>query len=232
MNILIILIVLSGVAFLCGLLYMRFQDIARKRELDDALYEARRWVERLAGQVGHLLGTNAPAKQAVADASERFTGACSLLDLAKTVDEAALVKETAMEGLHYLRAARMAMSLNPGPALPDEAERSRAGAVSEHRRVEVDGECYEASPQPGPGRVHYHPGGDVAGRPVPRGWYSLPWWKSASDSGVWDAETAVLFGALLEGMAGIADLETWANGNPSGGRFRPPAGRHAGPARP
>lgn len=191
MNILIVLIVLSGVAFLGGLLYLRFQDIARKRELDDALSEARRWVERLAGQVAHLLGTNAPAKQAVADASERFTDACSRLDLAKTVDQAVLVKETALEGLHYLRAARMAMSLDPGPVLPDEAERSRAGVVSEHRRTEVDGESCEASPRPGPGRLHYHPGGEVAGRPVPRGWYSRPWWRSASDSGGWDAGAVV-----------------------------------------
>lgn len=182
MNILIVLIVLSGVAFLGGLLYLRFQDIARKRELDDALSEARRWVERLAGQVEHLLGTNAPAKQAVADASERLTLACSRLEPAKTVDQARLAKQTALEGLHYIRAARVAMNLNPGPALPEEAERSRAGVVSEHRRVEVDGEVHEASPHPGPGRLHYHPGGEVAGRPVPQGWYSRPWWKSASDS--------------------------------------------------
>ncbi|MFE6613365.1 hypothetical protein [Amycolatopsis sp. NPDC057786] len=224
MNILIVLIVLSGVAFLCGLLYMRFQDIARKRELDDALSEARRWVERLAGQVSHLLGTNAPAKQAVVDASERFTGACSRLDLAKTVDEAGLAKETALEGLHYIRAARMAMSLNPGPALPDEAERTRAGAVSEHRRVEVGGVSCETSPRPGPGRLHYHPGGEVAGRPVPRGWYSRPWWRSASDTGVWDAEAEVLFGALF---AGMADVPTWANGPDPARREGIPAGGSA-----
>ncbi|ANN18280.1 hypothetical protein SD37_23340 [Amycolatopsis orientalis] len=151
MNILLVLIVLSGVAFLCGLLYLRFQDIARKRELDDALSDARRWVERLAGQVAHLIGTNAPAKQALADASERFTLACSRLDLAKTVEQAGLAKQTALEGLHHIRAARVAMKLNPGPALPEEAERSRAD-------------------------------GEVADRPLPQGWYSRPWRKSASDS--------------------------------------------------
>ncbi|UMP03381.1 hypothetical protein [Amycolatopsis sp. EV170708-02-1] len=227
MNILLVLIVLSGVAFLGGLLYLRFQDIARKRELDDALAEARRWVERLAGQVAHLLGTNAPAKQAVADASGRFTDACSRLDSAKTVEQAGLAKETAMEGLHYIRAARLAMSLNPGSALPDEDERSRAGVVSEHRRVEVGDEVHEASPQPGPSRRHYHPGGEVAGRPVPRGWYSRPWWRSASDSGVWDAEAGVLFGALFAGMAGIADAPTWADGSDVARRDGIPAGGSA-----
>lgn len=209
MNILVVLIVLSGVAFLFGLLYKRSQDIARKRELDDALSEARRWVERLGGQVMHLIGTNPPAKQALADASERYTAAGSQLDLAKTVDQAGLAKETALEGLYYIRAARVAMDLNPGPTLPDEEERSRAGVVSEHRRVEVDGEIYEASPRPGPRTLHYYPGGAVAGRAVPRGWYNRPWWRSALVGGAWGVGAGVLFGALFAGMAGIADVQTW-----------------------
>lgn len=217
MSFVIVLIVLA-VAFGGGLLFMRQQDKARKRQLDDALAEARRWVERLAGQVMHLTGTNTAAKQALADASERYTAAGSQLDLARTIEQAGLAKETALEGLYYIRAARVAMDLDPGPALPDDAERARAGVVTEHRKVEVDGETYEASPRPGHDTPHYYPGGEVAGRQVPQGWYNRPWWKSALIGGAWGAGAAVLFGSLFVGMAGVAAAQTWQDGFGTGGQ--------------
>ncbi|WP_396278884.1 hypothetical protein [Kibdelosporangium aridum] len=188
----------------------------KQRQFDDARAEAGRWVERLGGQVLNLTGTTIAAKQALADASERYHAAGSQLEQATSVEQAGLAKETALEGLYYVRAARVAMGMDAGPALPQDEARTRAGAVTEHRRVEVDGETYEASPRPGQNTPHYYPGGEVAGRPVPQGWYSQPWWKPALIGGAWGLGSAVLFGALFTGMSGIADAQTWQSGYEAG----------------
>ncbi|MGA6161790.1 hypothetical protein [Amycolatopsis magusensis] len=196
----VIAIVLVAIASGVALLILQIQRMAEKRQLDDAMGESRRWVEQLAGQVMHLTGTTTAARQALADASERYTAAGSQLSLAGTVEQAELAKKTAVEGLYYIRAARIAMDLAPGPALPEDTERARAGVVTEHRKAEIGGERYEASPRPGQDTPHHYPGGEVAGRPVPRGWYNRPWWKAALVGGAWESGAAVLFSSLLGGM--------------------------------
>ena len=85
--------------------------------LADAKADARRMIERLGGQVLNLTGTDEASKQAMADASERYTAASSQIDQATTARQAALAKESAMEGLYYVRAARVAMGMDPGPEL-------------------------------------------------------------------------------------------------------------------
>lgn len=177
-----------------------------RRRVEDALADARRWVERLGGQVLNLVGTNTAAQQALADASERFTAAGSQLDLARSLEQARLVTDTALEGLYYVRAARVAMDLDPGPALPDDARRRDAGVISEHRKVEVEGQTYETSPQPGPNTPHFYPGGDVGGRPVPQGWYSQPWWKTALVGGAAGLGAAAVFGSMFASMPGLTDM--------------------------
>ncbi|MCG8926198.1 hypothetical protein V1227_20770 [Lentzea sp. DG1S-22] len=194
------------VLLVAGVFYLVSQSNARKaRELDDAKAEARRWVERLGGQVMSLTGSNAAATQAMADASERFTAAGSQMEQARTIPQARLVTETAMEGLHYVRAAREAMGMDPGPALPESAAQRQAGAVSESRQVSVEGHRYAASPNSGSGTPYYYPGGVVAGRPVPRGWYSEPWWKPALVAGAWGVGTFLLMDAMFSGMHGVGD---------------------------
>ena len=194
------------VLLVAGVFYLVSQSNARKaRELDDAKAEARRWVERLGGQVMSLTGTNAASTQAMADASVRFTAAGSQMEQARTIPQARLVTETAMEGLHYVRAAREAMGMDPGPALPESASQKQAGAVSEDRQVSVEGHQYAASPHSGSGTPYYYPGGMVAGRPVPRGWYSEPWWKPALVAGAWGVGTFLLMDAMFSGMHGIGD---------------------------
>jgi hypothetical protein len=189
-----------------GVFYLVNASNARKaRELDDAKAEARRWVERLGGQVMSLSGTNTAATQALADASERFTAAGSQMEQARTIQQARLVTQTAMEGLHYVRAAREAMDMDPGPALPETEGQARAGAVSENRQVTVEGHQYAASPHSGAGTPYYYPGGMVAGRPVPRGWYSEPWWKPALVAGAWGVGTFLLMDAMFSGMHGVGD---------------------------
>jgi len=171
--------------------------------LADAKADARRVIERLGGQVLNLTGTDEASKQAMADASERYTAASSQIDQANTVRQAQLAKDSAVEGLYYVRAARTAMGMDPGPELEALTGQRSAGAVTEDRRVQVDGRDIQASPTPSERTPNYYPGGRVAGRPVPAGWYSEPWWKPALVAGAWGLGSVLLFDALFDGMHGV-----------------------------
>ena len=160
-------------------------EAQHNHHLADHRAEAARWVERLGGQVFNLDGTDEASKQAMADASERYTAAVSELENARTPVQAQLAKDTALEGLYYVRAARSAMGLDPGPELPKTPGQDRAGRVTEDRTVDVEGRTMKAATDPSDETPHYYPGGVVAGRPVPAGWYSEPWWASALTTGVW-----------------------------------------------
>ncbi|MFC6090737.1 hypothetical protein [Saccharothrix lopnurensis] len=212
----IVLVVLLVLVVGAGWLLARNSAAKRQRELEDAQAEARRWVERLGGQVMNLTGTDTASQQAMADASERFTAAGSQMEQARTTEQCRLVSQTAVEGLYYVRAARTAMGLDPGPELPDLSGRGRAGTVSEERDVTVEGHHYAASPRPGSRTPHYYPGGVVAGRPVPQGWYSEPWWKPALVAGAWGLGSMLLFSAMFSGMAGVAYADGFADGADAG----------------
>ena len=43
----------------------------------------------------------------------------------------------------------------------------------------------------------------MAGRPVPAGWYSEPWWRPARIAGAWGIGSTLLFTSLFTGMAGV-----------------------------
>ncbi|MBB3664302.1 MULTISPECIES: hypothetical protein [Prauserella salsuginis group] len=207
----LVLIIVGG-----GYYLIQSNQQAKRSRLEDAKAEARRWLERLGGQVLNLTGTDTASQQAIADASERYNAAGSQMEQAQTEEQAKLVKETALEGLYYVRAAREAMGLDPGPALPEDRERQAAGKVTEHRSVDVEGKHYEASPQPSSDTPHYYPGGRVAGRPVPQGWYSEPWWKPALVAGAWGLGSMMLFSTMFAGMAGVPSGEAWADGYSAG----------------
>jgi hypothetical protein len=225
------IVVLLVVAIIAGLFWLARQRAeARKRELQDARSDAQRWVERLGGSVLNLQGTDDASKQAMADASERYTAAGSQLDQAATVAQCRQVTETAYEGLYYVRAARTAMGIDPGPELPALPGQQQAGTVTENRDVEVEGHRYSASPNPSDHNAHYYPGGNVAGRPVPAGWYSEPWWKTALVAGAWGVGSFLLFDALFSGMDGAAYADGFSDaqaldaggqdfGGPDGGGF-------------
>jgi hypothetical protein len=171
--------------------------------LADAKADARQAIERLGGQVLNLSGTNDASKQALADASERYTAAGSQIDQATTARQAQLAKASALEGLYYARAARVAMGMDPGPELESLSGQSSAGTVTEDRRVQFEGKDIEASPAPSSRTPNYYPGGRVAGRPVPAGWYSEPWWKPALVAGAWGLGSVLLFDAMFSGMGGV-----------------------------
>jgi hypothetical protein len=172
----------------------------RKREaqqLADAREEALRWYERLGGQLMNLSGDEPAVKQALVDASERYNAAGGQLERSTSVKQYDLARETSLEGLAYIRAARTALGLDPGPDLPPLAG-ARAGTITKEREVAVQGHTYRASPQPGNATPYYYPGGAVAGRGVPSGWYSEPWWKTALVAGAWGIGSVLVFDALFD----------------------------------
>ena len=73
-------------------------DRRNAASLADAKADARRIIERLGGQVLNLTGTDDASKQALADASERYTAAGSQIDQATTAKQALLAKESAWKG--------------------------------------------------------------------------------------------------------------------------------------
>jgi hypothetical protein len=165
----------------------------------------------------NLTGTDPASQQALADASERFTAASSQIEQATTAKQALLAKESAIEGLYYVRAARTAMGMDPGPELETITGQKSAGSVTEDRRIQFEGREIEASPVPSPNTPNYYPGGRVAGRPVPAGWYSEPWWKSALRTGAWTMGSVLMFDALFSGMHGIGyNSASFENGYGSG----------------
>jgi len=186
--------------------------------LADAKADARRLIERLGGQVLNITGTDDASKQAMADASERYTAASSQIDQATTAKQALLAKESAMEGLYYVRAARVAMGMDPGPELESLSGQKTAGTVTEDRRIQFEGRDIEASPGPSERTPNYYPGGRVAGRPVPAGWYSEPWWKPALVAGAWGVGSVLLFSMMFSGMGGVGyDAQAFEGGHGEGG---------------
>jgi len=210
---LLLLLVTAGV----GLAVWSSSRATAAAGLADAKADARRTIERLGGQVLNLTGTDKASQQALADASERFTAASSQIDQATTPKQALLAKESALEGLYYVRAARLAMGMDPGPELESIAGQRSAGSVTEDRRVQFEGREIEASPVPTERTPNYYPGGRVAGRPVPAGWYSEPWWRPALVAGAWGMGSVLLFNAMFAGMAGVGyDAAAFESGYGSG----------------
>ncbi|WP_102142388.1 DUF1542 domain-containing protein [Mycobacterium hubeiense] len=202
-TVLVVLIILVIAAIALAVYSSRASGRRTATTLADAKADARRLIERLGGQVLNLTGTDEASKQALADASERYTAASSQIDQATTPRQAELAKESALEGLYYVRAARVAMGMDPGPELESLAGQRSAGAVTEDRRINFEGREIEASPEPSERTPNYYPGGRVAGRPVPAGWYSEPWWKPALVAGAWGIGSVLLFDALFSGMHGV-----------------------------
>lgn len=172
-------------------------------DIDDNIADARRWIEWLGSEVLNLSGSDPASSQAMADASGRYNSASSQISKAKTVKQAQLARESALEGLYYVKAARNLMGLPPGPELPPLAGQSAAGSVTEQRTIDIQGRSIFVSPVATNATPNYFPGGHVAGRPIPAGWYSEPWWQAAMRTGTWTASSVTPFSAPLQGMEGV-----------------------------
>src|SRR6476646_8467371 len=205
MNGVLLVLIIVVIAAIGLAVYSSSKASGRRKaaSLADAKADARRLIERLGGQVLNLTGTDDASKQAMAAASERYTAASSQIDQATTARQAALAKESAIEGLYYVRAARTAMGMDPGPELESLTGQRSAGTVTEDRRINFEGREIEASPTPSGRPPSYDPGGRGAGRPGPAGWYSEPWWKPALVAGAWGLGSVLLFDAMFSGMHGV-----------------------------
>lgn len=198
MSVLLILAIVIVVALVIGGVQRRGAGGGyQQTSLEDARAEAQRWYERLGGQVMNLHADDAAARQALADASERYNAAGGQLQQARTVRQFELARESALEGLTYVRAARVAMGIDPGPDLPPLAVAAGAGQLTREREVNVQGHAYKAGPRPGADTPYYYPGGRVQGRPVPAGWYSTPVWKTALGAGAGVLGGMLVFDALF-----------------------------------
>ncbi|EET76725.1 hypothetical protein [Corynebacterium tuberculostearicum] len=220
---LLVLAVGGGAWFMSSHNSQKRREEREAQQLADAQADARRWIERLGGQVMQISGTDSASQQAMADASERFTAANSAISRATTAKQANLARESALEGMHYVNAAREIMGMNPGPELPPLEGQRAAGKVTEKRTVETNGQQITASPYASADTPNYYPGGTVAGRPVPAGWYSRPWWADALQTGVWMVGYSMMFNALFSGMSGIgysaaaAESGDWGGADDMGG---------------
>ena len=213
---LLIALVLGGLVAIAVMAQRRSNtavEMQQHNQLDDAIADARRWIERLGSQVLSLSGSDTASTQALADASERYNAASSQISTANTVKQAQLARESALEGLHFVNAAREIMGLPAGPQLPPLEGQKAAGTVTETRTIEHEGHTITASPHATAQTPNYYPGGRVAGRPVPAGWYSEPWWQTALRTGAWTVGSMFLFSALFSGMSGVSyDADAFESG--------------------
>ncbi|MEU8814537.1 hypothetical protein [Actinoplanes sp. NPDC048796] len=203
MSVLLILAIIVVVVLVIALA-RRNGAASQQTRLEDARAEAQRWYERLGGQLMNLHGSDTAAQQALADAGERYNAAGGQLQQANTVRQYELARESALEGLQYVRAGRLAMGLDPGPELPPLASAQGVGQLTKEREVNVQGHSYKAGPQPGADTPYYYPGGRVQGRPVPAGWYSTPVWKTALGAGAGALGGLLIFDALFS--PGFGDM--------------------------
>jgi hypothetical protein len=177
----IVLLVLAGIGYVIWSRRRR-----RQRELSDARAGVTPYYDRLAAEVNGIDPKDNPiARQALADAAERFTSAGSQLATADSVEKYAQARRTALEGLYAARTARTALGLDPGPALPPVAE-GRGQQLDRPREVTVQGQTYQGYPAYTPGAPYYYGGGYG----VPGGWYGFPFWET------------LLVGSLLAGGLG------------------------------
>jgi hypothetical protein len=161
-----------GAGVVAGLVWWR-----RRRErlaLLDERAKVQPYYDRLAAEVSSLdPAGNATARQALADASERFNSAGSQLASATRPAQLQAARRSVLEGLQATRTARTALGLDPGPELPPIVE-SQAPQLTEPQQVNAGGQLVQGYPTYTPGAPYYFGGGGgYAG-----GWYSMPFWET------------------------------------------------------
>lgn len=214
--ILIALVILAVVGIVSTRGEKKRQQQLEESRLQDARADAQRWTERLGGQVLNMSGIDTASQQAIADASERYSAANSALASAQTLKDYQLARESALEGLHYIDAARDIMGMPKGPELPALEGQRQAGRVTERRTIEFEGDTITASPEASEETPNYYPGGNVAGKPVPAGWYSTAWWAPALAAGMWNMSSIMMFSMMFSGMAGAPSAAAFEAGYDQG----------------
>src|SRR5882757_1969712 len=147
----------------------------RKRQhLADRRADVVSYYDRLGADVSNLdPGDDAVARQALADAAERYTATGSQLEQAKSDGQFDAARRTALEGLQAARAARIRLGLHPGPELPPIAP-TRGDRLTEEKEYTVGDRTVRGHPDYEPGAPYYYGGGGGYGA----GWYSFPFWET------------------------------------------------------
>lgn len=192
-----------------------------KQGFENAIADARRWTEHLGSQVLTLSGKDAASEQALAEASERYNAASGAVGIARTIRQAQLARESALEGMYYIRAARTMMGMSPGPDLPELEGQRRAGTVLVERTITLnDGSTLTSSPTMTTRTPQHFPGGVVAGKPVPAGWYSFQFWAPAMQTGEWPRTSALFYNTMFPELAATLPTDGTETGDPRGSRWR------------
>lgn len=166
----------------------------RKERLNEGLRaDVEQLYDRLGSDVSTLdPGTDPVAKQAMADAAERYNACGAVLATADSPAEFGSARRTAVEGLTAARTVRTALGLDPGPEIP--LPPGAGPQLTGDQAIQVGDQQYDGSPIYQPGRPHYFGGGSLRGQMVPGGWYSAPFWEP------------FLLGSLLSGGFGGGGL--------------------------
>ncbi len=165
-------ILLVAIVVIAGYVWSRRRRT--RQQLADARAAVTPYYDRLASEVGSLHpGDNATARQALADASERFTSAGSQMASANSAASWAAVRRTVLEGLQASQTARRALGIDPGPALPP-IDEPRGEQLDRERTVQVQGNEYRGYPEYTPGAPYYYAGGGG----YLGGWYTFPFWET------------------------------------------------------
>jgi hypothetical protein len=190
---------------------------SHKQELAALRAEVASVQARLAADIDNLQPGDDPVnKQALADASERYTAAGALMSTANTVGELQVAKRIAVEGVTATRIVRQRQGLPLGSDLPD----TGVATVGSPTPVVHDGQEHVAYPDYHPDRPHFFGGGTIAGTPAPAGYYRTPFWKKAAAIGgavvagdvLGNALGGVLGGGLDGGGGFDHDSGQWGDG--------------------
>ncbi|MGI8695921.1 MAG: hypothetical protein ACR2JQ_04625 [Mycobacteriales bacterium] len=145
-----------------------------QQQLDGMRAEVVSLYDRLGADVSNLdAGDDKIAKQAIADAAERYTATGSQLSQATGEGEFTAARRTALEGLQAAQTARKRLGLDPGPDLPPIAP-ERAERLDGERAFDVEGRQVRGYPDYRPGAPYFFNGGGGYGA----GWYSFPFWET------------------------------------------------------
>jgi len=158
----------------------------RQKEMEGRRAEVLSLYDRLGADVQNLHGGDSEvARQALADAAERYTATGSQLSQADTHQEYDVARRTALEGLQAARTARKALGLDAGPDLPPIAP-AYGEQLSKPQQVQIGDRTVQGYPEYTPGAPYYYGGGGG----YPGGWYSFPFWET------------LLLGSVLSGGFG------------------------------
>jgi hypothetical protein len=169
----------------------------KQRELADLRAGVVSLYDRLGADVSNIdPKDNDKARQALADASERYTATGSQLAQADSKAKYEVARRTALEGLYAARGAREELGLPLGAELPT-LHPSTGDGLNSPTTIKVQGQDVRGYPDYQPGAPHYYGGGGG----YAAGWYSMPFW-----------ETLLLTSALSGGFGG-----GWGWGGGGGG---------------